>query len=1202
MLSPTASDVFANSLSPASNTPQTMSIQVVVRLRPITHNDRNKPGKDSSEPAVTTSMTSNTVILPSLSNRFFYDYVFDDSISQDLVYSKSVLGMVSSFLEGFNITVLAYGQTSSGKTYTMGTSGMTNSESDGIIPRAINTIFDNVNSTNTPEKEMSVYISYLELYNEDLIDLLVEAGPSDSRNNIQIREDRGKIIWSGIREVQVTSPEDVSQLLQIGSTRRQTASTDMNSVSSRSHAIFSVNLVQYRVGRNNTKSVVRSKCHFVDLAGSERLKRTGASGDRAKEGININAGLLALGNVISALGDASKKNTHIPYRDSKLTRLLQDSIGGNSYTMMIACISPVKADSNETYNTLKYANRARNIKNRISKDQEDITDLPTLKAIIQELSDELEKYRSGSTNIALPAPTPAPASSSNGNSVANTPMYYLIKRAQVLEKDLLIMKRKYAMLQAKLAAPRPASSLAKLETPRSNFSDNASIVFSETSNSSDFHKLIEPVVEEYEQTLKSVERDLGLSREENLSLETELNHMRSKFSALESTYSSQSKTTQLLRLQMEELLEENIQLQESIELNNSAVKPPCSYPDQAIDEFTESRLVTLEQENSSLKATIDNLSIPIVSSDSFDWESKCKELELKLKEYEHNQLSTKEKSIPSVEASSMDLAPEKITANDYNVFTEDSHLEDSLRELEELESAAVLMQEQILNRPSNYLGSKSPASPRSPHTDRLDILESELRDKTAQLTKLEAQIHAKNSQATTDAELIASLTTKESDLHSSVQELSKKLESLQLAEADYKSTIHGLKAQIEVLESDLQEVRLTNSVDYKESDEHISEHTSKVQSLEEANVELNAQLETARKEIESLSNANSLSKASGSLFEDNIKEQQLEIQQLTLFLEKTNAILVSTQKDLAAREAEIDSLKIEHSTALCSLEDKLKSYSLGQEEKSNELDLLQKELDSSLDFKSSLKEEVCDRDSTIHKLEDVISSYIDKIKTLEGSLNSAQEEIQEQHALVGLQMEKNSSEKAEILRLKEIITDLEKSLVETQKKIDTSNTSSHEVAIMREQHAILTAKLENTQRELTVSNELVDALETELQKTETSFRESQRASSSADIRYAETVKRLEGDRQFLTDKLHSVTKEYEIAMERSTRFSQQIKLSGSNKDDEVTSQSSGSRRSKIYQVFSDSIKQGHIIPKGEIMEWVIVVTLFYVYYLLPSSP
>lgn len=169
-------------------------------------------------------MTNNIVSLPSLDNRFCFDYVFDDTINQSQVYARSVLNMVNSFLEGYNITVLAYGQTSSGKTYTMGTSGMTNSESDGtltlsfnsslslgIIPRAIETIFDAIANTDPTENEMQVSISYLELYNEDLIDLLVDVGPSEARPPIIIREDKGKIIWSGIKEVRVQSPGDVSR-------------------------------------------------------------------------------------------------------------------------------------------------------------------------------------------------------------------------------------------------------------------------------------------------------------------------------------------------------------------------------------------------------------------------------------------------------------------------------------------------------------------------------------------------------------------------------------------------------------------------------------------------------------------------------------------------------------------------------------------------------------------------------------------------------------------------------------------------------------------------------------------------------------------------------------------------------------------------------------------------------------------------------
>ncbi|KAA0192843.1 Kinesin protein [Fasciolopsis buskii] len=197
----------------------------------------------------------------------------------------------------------------------------------------------------------------------------------------------------------------------------------MNAQSSRSHAIFTLHirqqrLVKYDEEQNGTKTedqfqgnqdsdapgadqvpefeTLTAKFHFVDLAGSERLKRTGATGDRAKEGISINRGLLALGNVISALGDKAKRGCHVPYRDSKLTRLLQDSLGGNSRTIMIACISPSDCDFLETLNTLKYANRARNIRNRVIMNQDKTSkQLATLRAQLMALQEELDEYKQG---------------------------------------------------------------------------------------------------------------------------------------------------------------------------------------------------------------------------------------------------------------------------------------------------------------------------------------------------------------------------------------------------------------------------------------------------------------------------------------------------------------------------------------------------------------------------------------------------------------------------------------------------------------------------------------------------------------------------------------------------------------------------------------------------------------------------------------
>ncbi|KAI8826977.1 P-loop containing nucleoside triphosphate hydrolase protein, partial [Fimicolochytrium jonesii] len=301
---------------------------------------------------------------------FTFDHVFDTESRQEQVYGECVQPLVERFLEGFNATVLAYGQTGSGKTYSMGTGMETAGENfdQGIVPRAIYFLFDKLAAEQArlgDGFQYEVLVSFLELYNEELVDLL-NPRSKDGNSGLSIREDSsGRIVWYGVREVPVNSPEGLLEALAKGSLCRSTGSTDMNASSSRSHAIFSVILRQQR------KSLV-SKFHFVDLAGSERLKRTNAEGDRKKEGISINQGLLALGNVISALGDDTRRsaNQHVPYRDSKLTRMLQDSLGGNSQTLMLACVSPSSSNYAETLNTLNYANRARNIKNKVVINQE----------------------------------------------------------------------------------------------------------------------------------------------------------------------------------------------------------------------------------------------------------------------------------------------------------------------------------------------------------------------------------------------------------------------------------------------------------------------------------------------------------------------------------------------------------------------------------------------------------------------------------------------------------------------------------------------------------------------------------------------------------------------------------------------------------------------------------------------------------------
>lgn len=336
-------------------------VKVALRIRPLINKEICDGCRECmeimpNEPQVTIGIGSDRA--------FTYDYVFGPTSQQEELYYNVVEPLLERFFNGYNATVLAYGQTGSGKTYSMGTCAAMNvtdgSEEvdNGVIPKVINDLFCRID--HLKEKyDFLIKASFLEIHNEEIKDLL---NPTSS--DIAIRENTsGEIKITGLLEVKIGSVKDMALCLEQGSSARATGATAMNTQSSRSHAIFTISMEQR--GKSGSRDFKRAKFHLVDLAGSERAKKTQASGERLKEGININKGLLALGNVISALGDEQRKShAHVPYRDSKLTRLLQDSLGGNSNTVMIACASPADSNMEETHNTLKYADRARKIKNK----------------------------------------------------------------------------------------------------------------------------------------------------------------------------------------------------------------------------------------------------------------------------------------------------------------------------------------------------------------------------------------------------------------------------------------------------------------------------------------------------------------------------------------------------------------------------------------------------------------------------------------------------------------------------------------------------------------------------------------------------------------------------------------------------------------------------------------------------------------------
>lgn len=590
-----------------SSTPNTTSVQVAVRIRPVTNADQsNIPPRWQKSILSATSNTSVTVepgsappagagagagastASSSAASRdkrqaFSFDRVFSPADGQSEIFSVAE-PLIDRFIEGYNVTILAYGQTSSGKSYTMGTAanddvdyealvaGRSPDPQMGIIPRAVARIFSAMRQTKSSTTQYTAKVSFIEIYNEDLIDLLGDAVDGDARPHVQIREGKnGQIIWSGLREVKVANVAQVMTYLLQGSSVRRTNETDMNAQSSRSHAIFSITLTQKKWvgsgpppsaappssfggrstpaarsvsslsrasgipvagrvaspslgrrtpsgipalgGRNSSISLrpasghgdvadestssssadgewvtVSSKFHFVDLAGSERLKRTAAQGERVKEGISINSGLHALGNVISALGDPAKakRATHIPYRDSKLTRLLQDSLGGNAHTLMIACVSPTEYNVSETVNTLQYANRARNIKNKAELNEVEVgwDDVDYLQTLVQRLRKELSIIKAVSKGtVDLDNPRNKDAT-------------------RTAQREILAWQDKYAALSQKHSQLTAEVTKLRTELDPSKQGDTED----------DFFRAAEPIIVEYEKSIDALEGQLNLTK------------------------------------------------------------------------------------------------------------------------------------------------------------------------------------------------------------------------------------------------------------------------------------------------------------------------------------------------------------------------------------------------------------------------------------------------------------------------------------------------------------------------------------------------------------------------------------------------------------------------------------------------------------------------------------------------------------------
>lgn len=518
-LSPKATGSIGELASPApSPSPRNrVTVNVAVRIRP--------PLEQSTSRSIQTC-TTNSVTIATHDNtkRFVYDRVFDESTRQSDVWDY-LSDCTSRVVQGYNVSIMAYGQSGSGKSYTMGTADDHKIVADetvmGITSRAARDLFQQLESGNTAQtvvdsqqsirppsihfsaknrlgaqdllldsKPWTVSVSYLEIYNEQLRDLLaVSSGSTSNSKQIMIREDaKGNIKVVGLKEVVIDNVYDLLMALEEGSRARQVNSTMMNAQSSRSHAVFSIHLTQKQLDPDTgIITTITSKLNLVDLAGSERLKNTGSVNEgRIKEGISINSGLTALGKVISQL--STRPGSYISYRDSKLTRMLQDSLGGKALTYLIACVSPEAFYVSETLSTLSYAQRARAIQLNPEVQKTGQASTEDLLRTISRLQQEVEHWKarasspsSATTSIAAQAMSP-PSNSQYGLPLSpSTPTH----GDQSLDASL-----------------------------------DSSVEASKTRimRSTEFQSAVESIISDYEQTIESLQESVASCRATNQDL------------------------------------------------------------------------------------------------------------------------------------------------------------------------------------------------------------------------------------------------------------------------------------------------------------------------------------------------------------------------------------------------------------------------------------------------------------------------------------------------------------------------------------------------------------------------------------------------------------------------------------------------------------------------------------------------------------
>ncbi|XP_025085555.1 kinesin-like protein KIF3A isoform X2 [Pomacea canaliculata] len=526
---------------------ETDNVRVAVRCRPL----NDKEGTQGCKEVVKVDQMRGTLTVNNPNGTsgeppktFTFDIVYGSDCKQLDVYNEIARPVVDCVLEGYNGTIFAYGQTGTGKTFTM--EGIRSiPEKRGIIPNSFAHVFGHIAKAEEDIRFL-VRVSYLEIYNEEVRDLLGK----DQTQHLEVKErpDVGVYV-KDLSAFVVNNADDMDRIMTLGNKNRSVGATNMNLHSSRSHAIFTLTIECSEKGADGQQHVRVGKLHLVDLAGSERQAKTGATGQRLKEATKINLSLSTLGNVISSLVDG--KSTHIPYRNSKLTRLLQDSLGGNSKTCMIANVGPADYNYDETISTLRYANRAKNIKNK-AKINEDPKDA-LLRQFQKEIEDLRKQLEEGVTDEEGGSEE---ESGSEEEVVGEDGVRRKVKKKRAAEGEgkKKISKEKMVEIQAKIDADRKA-----LESKKDMAEEERNKVKADLDKKESELRKFKEEQEQLEHKLAAIQRKIIVGGENLLEKAEEQERMLQE-SAKE--LEERKKKEELLRKQLQEKEQERLDIEE----------------------------------------------------------------------------------------------------------------------------------------------------------------------------------------------------------------------------------------------------------------------------------------------------------------------------------------------------------------------------------------------------------------------------------------------------------------------------------------------------------------------------------------------------------------------------------------------------------------------------------------------------------------